>query len=119
MKTLLDIDFSASIGKVHESIKLEDFGQKFYAKGLENFGSNIKVISNREITLNCGTKAYKTDITWLWKNSFPITTLLVSAYKDDKFVFVCAHSWKNYYSLVPIILLFIKPGSRTLISFMI
>lgn len=103
MKTLLDIDFSASVGKVPEGVKLEDFGPKIYVQGLENVGSNIKVISNRELTLNCGTKAYKTDITWLWKNSFPITTLLVSAYKDDKFVFVCAHSWKNYYSAVPIV----------------
>ncbi|MDA3918303.1 MAG: serine hydrolase [Deltaproteobacteria bacterium] len=104
MKTPLDIDFSASVGKAPEDIKLKNFGPKFYAQGLENLGSNIKVIANREITLHCGTKAYKTDITWLWKNSFPITTLLVSAYKDDKFVFVCAHSWKNYYSAVPIVL---------------
>ena len=103
MKTHLDIDFSASVGKAPEGIKLKDFGAKFYAQGLENVGSNIKVISNREITLNCGTKAYKTDITWLWKNSFSITTISVSAYKDDKFVFVCAHSWKDYYSAVPIV----------------
>ena len=104
MKTHFDIGFSASVGNVPEDIKLKDFGAKFYAQGLEEVGSNIKVIANRKIILNCGTKAYKTDITWLWNNSFPITIVLVSAYKDDKFVFICAHSWKNYYSAVPIVL---------------
>ena len=65
MKTHFDIGFSASVGKAPEDIKLKDFGEKFYAQGLEEVGSNIKVIANRKITKNCGSKAYQTTITWL------------------------------------------------------
>lgn len=103
MKTPVDVEFSASVGDIPEGIKLEDFGPKFYALELKNVGSNIKVISNKEITLKCGTKAYRTDIKWLWNNSRPITTFLVSAYKDDKIIFVCAHPWKYHDKAEPIV----------------
>jgi CubicO group peptidase (beta-lactamase class C family) len=103
MRTPDDVEFSASVGDIPEGIRLEDFGPKFYSKELESVGSNIKVISNKEITLNCGTKAYRTDITWLWNNSLPITTFLVSAYKDDKIIFVCAHPWIYHDKAEPIV----------------
>jgi CubicO group peptidase (beta-lactamase class C family) len=103
MKTPGDVFFSASVGDIPEGIKIEDFGPKFYALELENVGSNIRVISNKEITLKCGTKAYRTDIKWLWNNSLPITTFLVSAYKDGKIIFVCAHPWKNLNIAEPIV----------------
>ena len=103
MKTSGDVGFSASVGDIPEGLKLEDFGPKFYAQELESVGSNIKVISNKEITLNCGTKAYRTDITWLWNNALPITTFLVTAYKDDKCIFLCAHPWKYHDKAEPIV----------------
>jgi CubicO group peptidase (beta-lactamase class C family) len=103
MKTPGGAAFLASVGDIPNDMKLEDFGPKFYSKRLERVGSNIKVISNKEITLNCGTKAYRTDITWLWNNTLPITTYLVSAYKDSKFIFVCSHSWKNPYNAEQIV----------------
>lgn len=103
MKTPGGTVFLASVGDTPENMKLEDFGPKFYSKKLERVGSNIKVISNKEITLNCGTKAYRTDITWLWNNTLPITTYLVSAYKDGKFIFVCSHPWKNHYNAEQIV----------------
>jgi hypothetical protein len=65
MKTPGDVNFSASVGDIPNGLKLEDFGPIVYATQLKNVGSNIKVISNKEITLKCGTKAYRTDITWL------------------------------------------------------
>lgn len=104
MKTPGDVGFSASIGDIPEGMKLEDFGPKFYAQELENVGSNIKVISNEEITLKCGTKAYRTDITWLWNNNVPITTFLVSVYKNGKCIFLCAHPWKYHDKAEPIVL---------------
>ena len=103
MKTPGDVHFFASVGDIPEGMKLEDCGPKFYAQGLESVGSNIKVISNKEITLKCGTKAYRTDITWLWNNSLPITTFLVSAYKDGKFIFLSTHPWKNHNKVKPIV----------------
>jgi hypothetical protein len=96
-------DFSAAIVDIPEGLKLEDFGPKFYAQDLGMFVSNVNLISNKEITLKCGTKAYRTDITYLWKGYVPITTFLVSAYKDGKCIFVSAHPWKNHDKYVPIV----------------
>jgi hypothetical protein len=103
MKTPGDVSFSASFFDIPEGLKLEDFGPNVYASQLKGVGSNIKVISNKEIRLKCGTKAYRTDITWLWNNILPITTFLVSVYKDDKIIFVCAHPWKNHDRAEPIV----------------
>ena len=103
MRTPGNVKFFASVGEIPDGMRLEDFGPKFYSKELENVGSNIKVISNKEITLKCGTKAYRTDIKWLWNNSLPITTYLVSAYKDGKIIFVCTHPWKYHDKAEPIV----------------
>ena len=86
-----------------DGMKIEDFGPKFYAEDLKNYGSNIKVISNKEITLKCGTKAYRTDITWSWKNSVRMTDFVVSAYKDGKCIYLFAEAWKYHDKLEPIV----------------
>jgi hypothetical protein len=103
MKAPGDVFFSASVGDIPQSVKLEDFGPMGYAPLLNNLGSNIKVISNEEITLKCGTKAYRTDIIWLLYNYLPLTTLLVTAHKDGKIIFVSAHQWKNTNIAEPIV----------------
>lgn len=102
MKTLDDIDFSASILEIPPGMKLEAFGPKYYAKTLHKIGSHIQVISNKKITLKGGTSAYRTEIAWLWKNSLSIKTILVAAYRNDKAVFVCAHPWKGARPIEPI-----------------
>ncbi len=103
MKTLGDVRFSAAVADIPEGLELEDFGPIVYAAQLKNVGSNIKVISNKEITLKCGTKAYQTDIKWLWNNTIPIKTFLVSVYRDGKCIFVSAHPWKNHDKVEPIV----------------
>ena len=102
MKTLDDIGFSASVIDIPPGIKLEAFGPTIYANGLEKVGSNVQVASNKQIFLQCGTGAYRTEITWLWKNSISIKTILVTAYKEGKVVFVCAHTWKSTRTIEPI-----------------
>ena len=77
------------------SMKLEDFGPKAYASWMKEYGSNITVLSNEEITLSCGTKAYRTDIRWLLNNSTPLTTNLVSTYKDGRSIYIAVHQFKK------------------------
>ncbi|MGD8268354.1 MAG: serine hydrolase [Desulfobacterales bacterium] len=103
MKTLSDYDFTAFVGDIPEGIALEDFGPKTYAQALEKFGTRIRVTSNKEVTLQCGTRAYRTDIKWMANDFWPITTLVVSAYKDGKVVCVSAHPWHSPYNAVPIV----------------
>lgn len=103
MKTPGDVPFSAAVVDIPEGLELEDFGPILYAAQLKKLGSNIKVISNKEITLKCGTKAYRTDITWLVNNIIPIKTLLVSVYMNGKCILVSAHPWKNHDKVEPIV----------------
>ena len=88
MKTPGDIFFSASVIYIPEGIKLEDFGPKFFAPDFPN----AQVISNKKITLKCGTSAYRTDMKWLWKNSIQLSSVVVSAFKDGKCIFINTHS---------------------------
>ncbi len=103
MKTLSDYYFTAFIEDIPMGMALKDFGPGAYARALEKFGTDIEVTSNREVTLNCGTRAYRTDISWKAADFWPITTLLVSAYKDGKVVCVSAHPWHSPYNALPIV----------------
>jgi hypothetical protein len=103
MRTPGNILFSAYVVDIPDGMKIEDFGPKFYAQNLENYGSNIKVFSNKEIVLKCGTKANRTDITWLRNNTIWMTALIVSAYKDDKCIYLLAETWKYHDKLEPIV----------------
>jgi len=62
---------------------------------MKKFGSNITVTSNKEIMLKDGTKTYRTDIEWIMKNNQPVTTNLVSAYKDDKCIYIVVHEFQS------------------------
>ena len=104
MKTLEDVLFSAHIVDIPEGMKIKDIGPKFHAQNLENrYNSNIKVISNKEITLKYGTKAYRTDITWLWRNTIWMINYIVSVYKDGKCIYLSAETWKYHDRLEPIV----------------
>ncbi len=103
MKTLSDYYFSAFVGDIPAGVALEDFGPVAYVKALEKFGKKIEVTSNKEVTLQCGTRAYRTDIQWMANDFWPITTLVVSAYKDGKIVCVSGHPWHSPYSALPIV----------------
>ena len=86
MKTLGGNSFSASISGIPTGTKLAEVGPRVFASSLKNLGSNIQVVSNKKITLEDGTVAYRTDINWQSKSSFRVRTLLVSAFKDRKLV---------------------------------
>ena len=103
MRTPGGVHFSASVVEIPEGMKLEDFGPVGYAFQLEKMGSNVRVIANKEITLKCGTKAYRTNIQWTWNNYISITTSIVSTYKDGRCIFVCVHPWRNHYRVEPIV----------------
>ena len=104
MKTPEKYPFGAILTDIPDGIKLEDIGPISYVSWLDSIGgSNIRVILNKEIKLNCGTKAYRTDFIWLWKNGKPMTTSLVSSYKDGKAISLFVHTWQNLEQVVPIV----------------
>ena len=88
---------SASVSDIPEGIKLKDFGPKAYTRFIERFGTDIRVVSNEEIKLKCGTIAYKTYIKWLWNHAEELSSTVVSAFKGDKCVFLetRAVTWRH------------------------
>ena len=103
MKTPDEVHFEASVIDIPGKLKLEDFGPKFYAENLHRFGSDIEVLANKKMTLKCGTRAYRTDIKWVWNNYIPLTSLVVSAYKDNKCVYLVTHTGPNPEKFAPIV----------------
>jgi CubicO group peptidase (beta-lactamase class C family) len=95
MKTPNEAKFEASIIDIPDKIKLEDFGPKWYMEYLQGIGSDAEVIANKEITLNCGSRAYRTDIKWTYYDYIKLTSLVVSSYRDKKCVYLVINTGRN------------------------
>jgi CubicO group peptidase (beta-lactamase class C family) len=102
MKTPDGVRFQASVCNIPKNIALEDFGPKVYAKRLKRMDPNA-AISNKAIQLKDGTPAYRTEIKWLWLDAIPLTTILVSAFQEDKCVFLAVHPWQYPEEVSPIV----------------
>ncbi len=103
METPAGVVFQASVAPIPTGMTLADAGPKVLASAYKTVGSDVHVISNKEIALKDGTRAYRTDINWLFQGSFPLKTLAVSAFRDGKWVFLTAHPWKNPDEVAPIV----------------
>ena len=95
MKTPYGVNFEASVIAIPDKLKLEDFGPKLYMEYLQSIGSDAEVIANKEITLNCGSRAYRTDIKWTYNDYLQLTSLVVSSYRDKKCVYLVIHTGRN------------------------
>ncbi len=103
MKSPGNVVIRAGIVDIPEGIPIEEFGSKYFIMRLKEGGSDFKIISNKEITLQCGTKAYRTDIKWLWDKNVSMTTFLVSVYKDGKCIFLNTLTWSDPERCEPIV----------------
>lgn len=75
-----------SIYDITEGMKLEDHA-KNYGAGMDGY----EIISNKPFELEDGTKAYFTEVEYLWGGSSEVTAGVMSAFKDGKWV--CVHLW--------------------------
>jgi len=86
------------VSPIPEGIALKDYAEKGYKPGLEDSQKTlVKMGDNKEITLSDGTKAYYSEMNWTHPpTQTPIVTMIVSAYKDGKVVYVDAHPYTTY-----------------------
>jgi CubicO group peptidase (beta-lactamase class C family) len=103
MKTPGEVQFAASVMDIPDNLKLEDFGPKLFTGILQNIGSDIQVIANNKLTLKCGTSAYRSDIKWVWNKVYPITSLVVSSFKNNKCIYLVANPIQNPEKFTPIV----------------
>ncbi len=93
------LHIEVSVGAIPAGIELKDYAEKAYKPGLESSqGATAKMGDNKEITLSDGTKAYYSEMNWNHAPSggTPITTMMVTVYKDGKYINVADHPWDNY-----------------------
>ena len=103
MKSPGNVVISASIVDIPENIQIEEFGPKYFLMRLKKYGSDFEITSNKEITLQGGARAYRTDFKWLWNKNVSMTTFLVSVYTDGKCIFLNTLTWKDSERCEPII----------------
>jgi CubicO group peptidase (beta-lactamase class C family) len=90
MNTYGENEFLASTYEISADTKLANFGREI-AIDLNKIGSEIQVISNKKITLQDGTAAYRTDVSWKFQSSWLTRSLFVTAIKEGKAVIVEYH----------------------------
>lgn len=103
MTTLEGVVFTAVVADQPDGIPLAEVGPTVYASYLEKAGSQVTVLSNTAITLQDGTPAYRTDVSWVTKTGAPHTTLVVSAFTDGKWVRLQANPWRDPHEFTPLV----------------
>ena len=63
----------------------------------------MHVVSNTAITLQDGTRAYRTEIAWLWQESLTLTTQLISVFHDSKWVTLATRRWQGLPDAAPVV----------------
>ena len=94
MRTPSGAVVSASVMAIPDGIALADAGPVSYATLLRKLGSKVEIASNTRVTLSNGTAGYKTEFRWI-SRSAKLRTVIVSAFKDRKWVFVATHHRTN------------------------
>jgi len=97
--------FDASVANIDPGMAIDKSAQLFVAN-LKSIGvgSEFKIISNVEITLQDGTKAYRSEVHWFFVPARArLMTQMVSAQKDGRLVRVSAHPLSDPERVIPII----------------
>jgi tetratricopeptide (TPR) repeat protein len=87
------IDFNVFVEGIPTGVPLEDVGPSVLIPRLEkDVNAEIRLLSNQEIELTDGTRAFKTKMEWTHRKGFFITAFLISAYQENKWVYNLAAS---------------------------
>ena len=93
----------ASVVPIPEGIALKDVAEQAYKPALEKDQKvTAKMSENKEITLSEDAKAYYSELDWYQpSNDTQFSTVLVSVYKDGKWVFIAGNFWEGNYTDEP------------------
>ena len=84
-------DLQLSVSEIEPEIVLENTIQTV-AKVLEGFGNNVKIIIDRQITLNDGTIAREGEIEYQRLGAINIYSHLISVLKNDKWIRISTYA---------------------------
>jgi hypothetical protein len=78
--------FGVYVEQRPDNVPLQDIGVKYLAQELETLGSSVRLVSTAPLTLADGTPANEAQFDWVVNQHWPVKTLIVSAYREDKLV---------------------------------
>lgn len=99
-KTQEGLLLQAFMLSIPEGVELKEAAEKTFKPFHEKIHNcKARMGDKEEIILSDGTRAYYSEMNWSHKPSGGtlITTMVVSAYKDGKCLFLVSHPWDNYH----------------------
>ena len=75
-----------------QDIRLQDIGERHYTNEFEKFGSSVKLVSSMQTALSDGTPANEVQFDWVSNDHWPVKTMIVSTYREDKLIFAAVSS---------------------------
>jgi len=90
-------DLHVFVSDVPPNLRLEDTSQTF-AGFLNPFGKEIKIVSDKEITLEDGTVAQEAEITYKRFNTVSMASHHVSVIKDNKWIRISTFSHPSFHN---------------------
>jgi hypothetical protein len=82
---------TVSVMNADTDMPLARAGGECYAPRLREVGTQVTILSNRPTRLADGSAAYETRVAWQRKDRTRLTSLVVSAVRDDKLIQVALH----------------------------
>jgi hypothetical protein len=83
---------SVSIDNKRHDIPLKDIGEKFYLPEFKKVDTDAKINTNIQSKLHDGTPANEAQFDWVTSNNWPIKTLILSTYRNEKLIYTTVHS---------------------------
>jgi len=79
--------FAVFVADKPQGIALRDIGERHFADEIKKFGNNVRLVSSTQTMLSDGTSANEVQFAWVSKDHWPVKTMILSTYHDDKLFF--------------------------------
>jgi hypothetical protein len=80
-------------------ISLNDIGERKFTGEINKFGTDVRLVSSEQNSLRDGTPAKEVMYDWVTKDNWPVKTLIVSTYRNEKLIFSAVTSLAHPESL--------------------
>jgi hypothetical protein len=76
-------------------IQLEDIGQEYFYSTIEKYSTSVKLVSSKQTLLSDGTPAVEILFDRVVNDHWPLKTLILSTFWDDKIIYVATSSYAH------------------------
>jgi hypothetical protein len=86
------LTLTVSIDAEAQNIPLKDIGEKLYLPELKKIDADAKISANIQAKLLDETPANEVQFDWVTADFWPMKTLVLSTYRDDRLIYAAVHS---------------------------